>query len=326
MKEKILKILIESLDYVSGQQISDQLGISRTAIWKHISALRDAGYEIESKSSSGYRLVNRIERMNREEIALAVHEKSGLFENVIYFDSVDSTNQAAKQIKDKKNTLIVANQQTAGRGRLGRIWESQNEQGVYMTMKMHPEIAPAEAVNMTQLAALAVIRGLKKTYGVDSKIKWPNDIVFKGKKLAGILTEMITEIDRIDLLMVGIGINIYQQDFDKELEDKAISLKQIMGESDISRVKITASIVDEFTQLYEEFIQHRSLEFVCNELNTFSSLVGKEIMTIDRGVTSFYKAVKIDENGQLIVQDASGSQKALIYGEVSVRGIDSYGE
>lgn len=326
MKERILRMLMGAERYVSGQQLSETLGITRSAVWKHIKALREAGYAIESKTSAGYRLVHKPQGLNREELAIAIHGISEIFEKIVYLESAGSTNQVAKQMADRVSALIVADEQTAGRGRLGREWESESGQGIYMTFKLHPELLPVEAVHLTQLTALAVVRGLERCCGITLKIKWPNDVVHQGRKVAGILTEMTTEIERIEMLLIGIGVNVHQGHFDGELTGKATSLDMIQPEAVFDRIELIAAIVVAFETLYNEFLRDRSLMSVHQELNERSSLVGREIETVRGKERLRYRAVAIDESGQLVVEDARGRRETLLFGEVSVRGVSGYGE
>ena len=325
MKEKILKILKEEKQYVSGEKLRRDLGISRSAIWKHMNQLREQGYKIHSKSSLGYFLEDDEEKLNKEELGLIVKRHGSFFKKVEYFNEIDSTNQYAKKIGNRENTLIVANAQTKGKGRMGRDWTSINNQGIYMTLKLHPDLMPTEAVNVTQIMALAAIRALRKRFQIKFQIKWPNDIVYEGKKIAGILTEMSTEINRIDFLAIGIGINVFQDEFDDDLKERAISLSQILKTKEISRLEIIEDILVEFIHLYQQFESYRNLSFINQELNDLSSLIGKEIMTTDKGEVLYYKAIVINDAGELIVEDKEGNRRALLYGEVSVRGLKTYG-
>lgn len=326
MKERILRLLSSNPGYLSGQRISSELGISRSAIWKHIRALREAGYAIESKPSSGYRLVDTRAHFGREAVIMAARDSGMGFDEILYFDSVGSTNQIAKQQKGSASALIVADGQTEGRGRLGRTWDSETSGGLYMSLRLCPDLPPSDAVYMTQLAALAVVEALETLYGQAFRIKWPNDIVYNGRKLAGILTEMTTELDRIESLVIGIGINVSQCRFSEELSDKAISLAQILPGEEERRPEMLTAILAAFKALYEEFLQKRSLEFVREPLNRYSSLLGREIVVISGDERIFCKAVEIDGSGRLVVEDGSGARKTLYYGEVSVRGRASYGE
>jgi BirA family biotin operon repressor/biotin-[acetyl-CoA-carboxylase] ligase len=247
-----------------------------------------------------------------------------LFEEIIYLETTSSTNRYAKQMASQSNAIIVADEQTEGRGRLGRVWDSRSGEGIYMTFKLHPDMMPSEAVHVTQIAALACVRAFDRLFDIRFLIKWPNDIVYAGKKVAGILTEMSTEIDRISLLAIGIGINVSQKNFPEELSKIATSIEIISGHSGVGRVQIIETIAEIFSELYETFTKVRNLSFVVEEINAYSSVVGKEIFVIEKELRVSCRAVCIDEAGQLIVEDEKGNRRALFYGEVSVRGKDSY--
>ncbi|MCD6434773.1 MAG: biotin--[acetyl-CoA-carboxylase] ligase, partial [Clostridiales bacterium] len=298
MKEKILKLLRDEEKYISGEEMSSILRVSRTAIWKHIKVLKQQGYKIESKSGYGYHLIDGKEHVNKEELKIIIHQLGNFFTSAEYFDQIDSTNIYAKNLKHRENTLIVANEQLSGRGRLGRDWKSDGGQGIYMSLKIHPDLMPSEAINMTQIMALAIVRALRELYNVNVLIKWPNDIVFEGKKLAGILTEMSTEINQIYQLIIGIGININQDSFTDELKDKAISLKQIT-DKEILKLQLIKQILFEFIELHNEFIIYRNLEFVIDDINNYSSVVGEEIIAFDKGKTYNYTVEYIDKDGRL---------------------------
>lgn len=323
MKEKILKILKNSNKFVSGEELSNSLGISRTAIWKHITNLKKQGYNIESKKSKGYILKNIEYSVNKEELNIIVHKLGKLFQRAEYFETIDSTNKYAKTLDIKENILIVANEQTKGRGRLGREWDSIKGNGIYMSLLIHPNIIPSEAIKITQVAVLSVLFALKELYDENFKIKWPNDIVYKRKKLSGILTEMTTELNKIEKLIIGVGINISQCEFNAELKDKAISLKQITKDK-ISKLDLIEKIIEKFTENYEKFLISKDLDFIVEDLNKYSSIIGEEIVIIDENVKKNYVAKTIDKDGNLIVEDLNGKLKKIFYGEVSVRGKDSY--
>jgi len=323
MKEKILKILKNSNKVISGEELSNRLGISRTAIWKHITNLKKQGYNIESKKSKGYMLKDIEYNVNKEELNIIVHKLGKLFQRAEYFETIDSTNKYAKSLDIKENILIVADEQTKGRGRLGREWDSIKGDGIYMSLLIHPNIIPSDAIKITQVAVLSVLFALKDMYDEDFKIKWPNDIVYNGKKIAGILTEMTTELNKIEKLIIGIGININQNEFNVELKDKAISLKQITNNK-ISKLDIIEKIIEKFIENYEKFLVSKDLGFIVEDLNKCSSIIGKEIVIIDENAKKNYIAKSIDKDGNLIVEDLNGNLKKIFYGEVSIRGKDSY--
>lgn len=200
MKAEILKMLRESQDYVSGQQICERFQVSRTAVWKVIKQLKEEGYEVEAVRNRGYRLSSLPDILSREEIVSQI-DTVWAGKNVHYFTETDSTNIQAKRMGDQgapHGTLAAAGQQTAGKGRRGRTWESPADQNIYMSLLLRPEIAPVKAPMLTLVMAYAAAMALRECTGLDVQIKWPNDLVINGKKICGILTEMSTEIDYIN--------------------------------------------------------------------------------------------------------------------------------
>ena len=209
MKTEILRMLKISDGYVSGQMLCDTFGVSRTAIWKVINQLKEEGYEIEAASKKGYRMIKIPDILSKEEIESQIETKwAG--RTTVYFDEVDSTNTRAKFLAEEgavHGTLVAAEQQNAGKGRRGHTWESPRGNGIWMTLILKPDILPQSASMVTLIAALAIARSIKKSYGLDAKIKWPNDIVINGKKVCGILTEMSSDIETINYIIIGMGIN-----------------------------------------------------------------------------------------------------------------------
>ena len=194
MKSEILRLLKESDTYISGQQLCEQFQVSRTAIWKVIDQLKKEGYEIEAVRNKGYRLIDSPDVMSKAEIESLVDTKwAG--KNVVYYDEIDSTNNRAKEAGDNgaaHGTLFVADMQVAGKGRRGRVWKSPSGSSIYMTILLYPDIPPVKAPQLTLLMAIAVAEGIQEVTGLETKIKWPNDIVISKKKICGILTEMGT--------------------------------------------------------------------------------------------------------------------------------------
>ena len=203
MKTEILRLLKETHDYVSGQQICDKFGVSRTAVWKAVEQLKKEGYAIEAVRNKGYRLVESPDVMSKAEIQSMMKTKwAG--KHVIYYDETDSTNIQAKLAGENGSahgTLVVADRQVAGKGRRGRSWESPKGVCVYMTLLLRPELAPVRAPMLTLVMALSAAEAIREKTGLPAGIKWPNDIVLNKKKICGILTEMSTEIDYINYVV-----------------------------------------------------------------------------------------------------------------------------
>ena len=209
MKAEILRLLRETDGYVSGQELCNQFGVSRTAVWKAINQLKEAGYEIEAVQNKGYHLVSVPDRMDEVELA-SIRKTEWAGAETYYFDKIDSTNTKAKELAEEghpSGTFVVADQQTAGKGRRGRSWDSLPGTGIYMTLMLKPDINPNHASMLTLVTAMAVANAMHRVTGAEALIKWPNDIVINGKKICGILTEMSAQFDYINHIVIGIGIN-----------------------------------------------------------------------------------------------------------------------
>ena len=197
MKAEILRLLRETDGYVSGQELCNQFGVSRTAVWKAINQLKEAGYEIEAVQNKGYHLVSVPDRMDEVELA-SIRKTEWAGAETYYFDKIDSTNTKAKELAEEghpSGTFVVADQQTAGKGRRGRSWDSLPGTGIYMTLMLKPDINPNHASMLTLVTAMAVANAMHRVTGAEALIKWPNDIVINGKKICGILTEMSAQFD-----------------------------------------------------------------------------------------------------------------------------------
>ncbi len=317
MKNKILNILIENTDgYVTGENLAQSLGISRQSVWKHVTALKNSGYQIESEHRLGYRL--KLDG-NLDKASVAILARlSPLFETGIFLDSVDSTNRYAKlESKNYQGLLVVADEQQAGRGRLGRVWQSPKGEGLWFSLMLKPDLPSHAAAMLTQIAALAMHRAMLEVTALSTQIKWPNDILYEGKKLCGILTEMTSEISALESVIIGIGVNVNQLAFPEELADIATSLGLVMNK-DISRLAILSSFLAHFEPLYQKFLVQQNLAFVETALNAVSSVVGQEIWIIEKDKKTPAKAKFINQKGELIAE-VGGDERALYYGEISIR-------
>lgn len=328
MKEDIIRALKQNTDkHISGEQLSELLGVSRTAVWKWINQLKAEGYVIESQTKLGYRLVESPETLFSYEIEPFMNTKL-IGKHIMHFDTLDSTNDEAKRLAEKtfeNGTVLIADEQQSGRGRLGRNWTSPKGKGIWLTIMLKPQIAPKDASKMTIIAALAVRRAIQSVCKVESQIKWPNDIVLNGKKICGILTEMNAEMDEIHYLIVGIGINVNldKDDFDETLLDKATSLK-VESNSEIDRKILVANILNEFEILYHDFIKEVNIEKYFEEYKKASATIGKQVKIIDRKGEIIGFAEDLNMEGQLIVRKEDGTFIEVTSGEVSVRGIYGY--
>jgi len=328
MKNKILEELKAGNGRpVSGEDISRRLGISRTAVWKHIRRLRSEGYNIESQTNSGYRLAGSPDILTLEELEPLLGTDF-IGRKIIYLDSVDSTNSYAKRAAEGpfcEGTAVIAEEQSMGRGRLGRYWVSPKGKGIWMSILLKPEILPSDAPKFTIVAAQAVVNALWHSCGLPVRIKWPNDIIAGGRKICGILTEMSAAEDEIKYVVVGIGINanIEAADFGPEVSGVATSVSIEKGK-DISRKALAASVLTEFEKLYRNFVQEGSIGFFLEEYKSKSAVLGKEIRIISKKEEITGLAVDITVEGQLVVRLEDGSIREIMSGEVSIRSLNGY--
>ena len=226
MQGKILKLLLDADNYISGQAISEKLSVSRQAVNKSIMSLRNKGYEIESVTNKGY-LLKKCPNVLNEELIKYNLKTDILGKKIKVLDSVTSTNDYLKKsgAKGEENgTIIVAREQTAGKGRLGRVWQTKKDDGIAFSILLRPELSPVEVSSITPLTGLAVCKAINDFCMLDSKIKWPNDVIVGRKKLVGILTEMSAEFDKVEYIVIGIGINVEHTVFPEEIAHKATSI------------------------------------------------------------------------------------------------------
>ncbi len=325
MKNQILKILRAQDQYISGEDISKALNVSRTAVWKHINELRKDGYIIESSSKKGYRFIEAPDILDRREINIPHGQLIG--GNIQHFEEIDSTNKFAKKIANEgcaHGTVVVADRQTMGRGRIGREWQSDTSDGLWFTIVLRPDLEPENIQVITLAASVAVVEAIKETEGIVCGIKWPNDIILDGKKLGGILTELSAEPGHVNYIVVGIGINANQDSeiFDYEIRQKAISLKMHKGET-ISRSNLLASILVNFEKIYKSVLLGKNKDII-DKWTDYSVTIGKEVKVAYRDVEYIGTAQSIAYDGKLIVKCKDGVIREISAGEIQVRGLLGY--
>jgi BirA family transcriptional regulator, biotin operon repressor / biotin---[acetyl-CoA-carboxylase] ligase len=324
VKEKILALLKKDTNlFISGESISNKLGVSRAAIWKHMNQLKEDGYIIESVSRNGYKLIASPDLLTHEEIKAYLNTKY-IGRNIIHFDSIDSTNTKAKELANfgaEDGTTIISEEQTKGRGRLGRQWCSPKSKGIWMSIILRPDIDPLNMSKLTLVAAAAVHEALMD-FNIGTSIKWPNDIILGSKKLCGILTEMSGELNQINHLIIGIGVNVNtsSEEFPEELKDIATSLKSETGKTFL-RTKLTASILNHFERLYEEFVLNNNLASTIAISRRNSVFLGCDVQMHNKGMLVSAKAIDIDDNGLLVIEHKDGKIEKVISGEVSMHGL-----
>lgn len=324
-KSQILRLLRESDGNLSGQELCEQFGISRTAVWKIMKQLKEEGYVIDAAQNRGYRLVSQPDILGKEELESRMCT-AWAGRTVYYQEEVDSTNTWAIRLAEQgapHGTLTTAEMQTAGKGRRGRAWTSPVGTSISMTILLRPGFEPYRAPMLTLVMGLSVVQALKEVLGADTKIKWPNDAVLNGKKLCGILTEMSAQIDYINYVVIGIGINANQTGFPEELLDIATSLAIELGHP-VNRAEIIAGVMKCFERNYELFAEHGDLTGLKDAYE--SVLVNKDcpVRVLDPKEPYEGVAMGITSTGELLVKREDGSVAEVHSGEVSVRGLYSY--
>lgn len=321
MKDKLLKLLQENSDnYLSGEAISEIFNVSRTAIWKQINSLRKEGYVIESITNRGYKLIKDSNNITASGILSKLNTEV-LGRDIICLNEVDSTNNYAKIIAAngaKDGTLIVAEKQNAGRGRLGRGWSSASGKGIWMSLLLRPKIEPQKAQIITLAAAVAIVKALYPLLGDMAKVKWPNDVLVNGKKICGILTEMSCELENINYLVLGIGLNVNhrEEDFPEELRITASSVIRAMKEKEEQdRVPIIADILKAFEELYLLILEGKTDKVIDNWRN-FSATLGKEVKVKSVNNELCGIARDITNDGVLLLEDSKGVIHRVLSGEV----------
>lgn len=321
---EILKMLKDNKQkYVSGEDLSNLLGISRTAVWKRIDALKKEGFDIEASTKLGYSLGNKEDPYGRLAVQSAV-KTSMIGKNLSFLSEIDSTNTELKRMAANdasEGTVVLSEAQTAGRGRRGRSWMSDPGLGIWMSVLLRPLIHPSQVQTITLAASIAVVRALEK-HGINGLgIKWPNDILINGKKVCGILTELSAEADRTEWVVLGIGLNVnhQQEDFPDDLKPSATSLKLSFGESGhFIRSQIASDIINELEDVYLSFLQ-KGPAWVAQEWKKHNVTLGKRVNLITANETLQVDVLDITKDGQLIVKYDDGTTGTILSGEISLR-------
>ena len=324
-KTKILKILRNTDGYLSGQELCEQLGISRTAVWKYMKQLKEEGYEIQSVQNKGYCLMEVPDVLGESEIKSRM-ETQWVGQRVYFYEEIDSTNTQAKRLAEEdapSGTLVVSDCQVKGKGRRGRVWTSPKGEAIYMTILLRPQIRPDRASMVTLMMGLSVVQAIRNVLGLETSIKWPNDVVLNRKKLVGILTEMSAQMDYIEYLVIGTGINANMTAFSEELKDKATSLRMEMGRP-VNRAALIAESMKCFEKNYEIFEKTQDLSGLMEDYQAVLANLNQPVRVLEPGHEYSGIARGINEKGELLVEREDGTVTAVYSGEVSVRGLYSY--
>ncbi len=318
MKEQILNSLRKTDGYLSGEEISRGLKISRAAIWKHIHELRNDGYEIAAVPHLGYCLASLPDKLFPAEIQANLNTKI-LGKKIFHYEMVTSTMDIAFELGmegAEEGTVIFSEGQQKGRGRMGRSWISPKGRGIYLSLILRPKILPNEAPKLTLLSGVAVSEAIRKITGLSPLIKWPNDILIDEKKVGGILTELNAETDRVKFVVLGIGINVNTKK--TFLPKEATSLREELGRP-VSRLDLARQILRDIERYYFLF-QRQEFNRIIELWKHSSSTIGKRIKVASRKNVTEGIALDIDTDGALLVRKDSGFISRIISGDVvSVR-------
>lgn len=321
MKTRILEILKHSENWVSGETLCREMGVSRTAVWKHIRTLREEGYNIEARSNLGYRLLQAPDVPLPGEIITGL-STSFIGRRLEYLPELSSTNEMAKKLARDgcpEGTVVVTECQSGGRGRMGRVWFSPRGKGLWFTIVLRPPVNPAETPQMTMVAAVAVAGAIREHTGVAADIKWPNDILARGRKLCGILVELNAEMDRVNFMVAGMGLNVNvpESEFPPEIRGAATSLQAESGRH-IPRVPLLKALLTSFEDWYRLWLD-RGFAPVLNRWRQLCVTLDCPVTvhTVRENYTGY--AIDVDETGALLVKTDDGRIERLLAGEVTLR-------
>lgn len=321
-KETLLDLLLANpQEFVSGEEISRRLSVSRTAVWKQINKLRDAGYEFEAVPHKGYRILRKPERLDTLSLLKAL-KTSTVGRKVKIIESTVSTQEEARKLAEEgatEGTLVISEEQTGGKGRMGRKWYSPKGKGIWMSLVLRPLQPMHYMPQLTLMTGVAVCRAVRKVTGVAAGLKWPNDLLVNGRKISGILLESAAEDEYVRYCIAGIGIsvNLDAEDYPQELTGVATSLKIESGEQ-IDRVALIASVLEEFEQLYALY-QQEGFGPIASLWEALSVTLGKPVtVNTARGPVEGI-AMKLDPSGALLVSVDDGQLVPIFSGDVELK-------
>ncbi len=313
-RDDVFRLLLEAGDFISGEALSERLGVSRAAVWKHVKGLQSEGYTIEAVRNRGYRLLpNGV----RQEELFPYLQTKWLGREYKYLAEVDSTNIAAKNwaaARAANGAVVVADLQTQGRGRLGRAWSSPSGTGLWLSLVLRPRLAPERAPQISLTTAVGVCEGLKEL-GYQAGVKWPNDIYIGGRKICGMLTEMHGSMESVEWVVVGIGINCLNRELPPEIQDTATSLAIAEPDKPVLRAQVAAVVLNQlekyYTILYEQGFAEIRRRWLENNIT-----LGKRVKISTLNETFFGEALDMQEDGSLLVKREDGGNFTLVTGDV----------
>ncbi len=320
-RDEIVGLLRESGGYLSGAEMASRMGVSRAAIWKTIGLLKKEGYVIESSPAKGYMLVKSPDLCISDLKKTIPNSVVRIGCELLFFDSVSSTNSTAMELASqgcREGTVVLADSQTAGKGRLGRTWISPAGRNLYMSVVLRPEILPRDATALTLLAAVACASAIRRISAIPLSIKWPNDLIVGHRKIGGILTEVRADIDRINYAVVGIGVNVNLTPDDIPDEIKAIATSIFMeSRGNISRNELAEAVITELDKWYG-ILFTEGKKVIMDEWLELSSTIGRPVHVVTGSLTFDGVAEGIDDEGVLIVRLADGTYRKVSAGDVTM--------
>jgi len=322
LREAVLLALKEKKgEWLSGETLSENLNVSRTTVWNQIKALLAEGYEVDSSPKKGYRLSSPPDILSPAEVCPGLTCKVFGKTEYLYYQDIDSTNTRARVLASTgypEGTVVVADMQTAGRGRRGRSWYSPSSQGIYMSLILRPVLPLKEISRISLLTAVAVAETLEEELNLPARIKWPNDILINDKKVAGILSEAVTDMDGIEYIVIGIGLNINNQlqDFPSDFRTTPTSAR-VEDEHPVSRVKVLQGLLARLESRYFNLLAG-SFEGTLQKGKSLSVVIGQELRLDTINGFLVGQAVDIDDNGFLLLCDESGIVHTIISGEITI--------
>ncbi len=306
--------------FVSGEQLSGEMGISRTAVWKHVARLREEGWSIVGQPRAGYALVASPDRLLPEVIRAGLDTKT-IGSRIKYVTTTSSTNDLARAMARDgapEGTIVVAEEQTGGKGRAGRKWQSPPGTGLLFSLILRPDLLPPETPMLTLVSAVAVARAISASTGVTPRIKWPNDLLIGDRKVCGILTEMAGEMDRVDFVVVGIGINVNLGLSGTPQGLEGVSSLDIEAGRRLDRPSILRTVLQEIEYWYSTYMRDGA-EPVLSEWRARSMTIGNRVTVSSPRMTFDGQAVDVDCDGALIVEVDGGARRRVLCGDISVR-------
>lgn len=317
-RKQLIELLNNQQGHISGQELSEQMGISRTAVWKHMNELKKDGYEIEAVQRKGYRILSFPDKISANTIRWGL-ETAWIGHEIHHFDQVDSTQQVAHQMAKQgkpHGTVVIADEQVKGKGRMARTWNSPKGKGIWMSLLLRPNLPPVQAPQITLLAATVLAKTIAQRSKLVPQIKWPNDLLVNHKKVSGILTEMQAEQDTIQYIVLGIGINVNQEEDEipEEIRYKASSLKRESGYN-WKIQEIIQEILRQFETAYEQY-ENFGFGMIKKDWEHYGYRIGEEVKISTMRKTWDATLVGIEPDGALRARDREGKEEKLYSAEI----------